>query len=71
MVANLLSEIFTSRNPQFCREDLDKHRHEVGPHHHPQQFIAEAGTGLDVGRKVTRIDITDGSDKSRPHQRQA
>ena len=47
---------------------LNQHRHQVSPYHHPQQLVAKAGAGLDVGGEVTRIDIADGSNERRPHQ---
>ncbi|MNP20288.1 hypothetical protein D3C76_1128540 [compost metagenome] len=67
MVADLFCEVFTGGNAQFGRQHLDHHRHQVGPHHHPQQLIAEAGPGLDVGRKITGIDIANGGNKRRSH----
>ena len=68
MVANLLRQIFSGGDAQLRRHHLNQHRHQVSPYHHPQQLVAKAGTGLDVGGEVTRIDIADGSNERRPHQ---
>ncbi|EMN1226238.1 TPA: hypothetical protein ACHICQ_000845 [Enterobacter roggenkampii] len=67
MVANLLRQVFARRNPQLCGEHLNQHRHQVCPDDHPEQLIAEASPGLNIGRKVTWIDITNGSDERRSH----
>ena len=67
MIADLLGEVFTGSYPQFGREHLNQHGHQISPDNDPQQFIAEAGPGLNIGRKVTWIDITNGSNERRSH----
>jgi hypothetical protein len=34
------AEVVTGGNTQLGRHQLDQHRHNVGPYHHPQQFVA-------------------------------
>ena len=65
MVADLLGQVFAGGNAQFGRKHLDQHRHQVSPHHDPQQLVAKAGAGLNVSGEITRIDIANGSDESR------
>ncbi|MNU96925.1 hypothetical protein D3C71_869790 [compost metagenome] len=36
VIANLFCEIFPCRNAELCRQHLNEHRHEIGPHHDPQ-----------------------------------
>ena len=67
VIANLFSQVFARGNPQLRGQHLDQHGHQVSPHDHPEQLIAEAGPGLNIGRKVTWIDIADGSNERRSH----
>ena len=67
MVADLLGQVFAGGNAEGGRKHLDQHRHQVSPHHDPQQLVAKAGAGLNVSGEITRIDIANGSDESRAH----
>ncbi|MNW02061.1 hypothetical protein D3C71_1977900 [compost metagenome] len=64
----MLGKVFAGGDTQFCRHQLDDHRHHVGPHDHPQQGIAVGGSGLDISGKVSGIDVANGRDKGGPHQ---
>ncbi|MNV56535.1 hypothetical protein D3C71_1488260 [compost metagenome] len=67
-IANVLCQIFTGGNTEFCGQQLDQHRHDVGPHHHPQQGVAKGSACLDVGSKITGIDIADSRYECGAHQ---
>ncbi len=42
MVADLLGQAFAGGNAQFGRKHLDQHRHQVSPHHDPQQLVGQS-----------------------------
>ncbi len=52
------------------REVLDEHGHQVADHQHPDQQIAEARSGRDVGGEVAGIDVGDGRHEGRAEQGQ-
>jgi hypothetical protein len=49
---------------------LEQHRDDIGEGHDPEQAIAIARPGLDVGGEVARIDIGDRRYDSRPEEGQ-
>ncbi|MNP48207.1 hypothetical protein D3C76_1423110 [compost metagenome] len=65
----MFSKVFTGSDAEFGRQQLDQHRHDVGPYHHPQQRVAKRSASLNISGKITGVDIADGGDKGRPHQR--
>ena len=67
MIADLLRQVFSGSNTQLRGEHLNQHRHQIGPYHNPQQFIAETGPGLNIGRKITRIDVANRGNECRSH----
>ncbi|SUI78653.1 Uncharacterised protein [Serratia quinivorans] len=67
-IANMLRQVFTRGNAQFGGQQLDQHRHHIGPHHHPQQGITKRGTGLDIGSEITGVNVADSRDKCGAHQ---
>ena len=69
-ITNVFRQVLASDDTELGREGLHQHGHQIGPHHYPQQLIAEGGAGLDIGRKIARVDITDGGDEGGAEQGQ-
>lgn len=64
------ARFLAGNDAELGRQGLHHHGHQIGPHYHPQQLIAESGSRLDIGGEVAGIYVTDGSDKGRPEQGQ-
>ena len=58
--ADELREVLAGGNPQLGGKGLDQHRHQVGGDDDPDQHVPEIGASLDVGREVSRIDVSHG-----------
>jgi len=58
-VAAELGEVLAGDDAELGGERLEQHRHEIGQHDDPEQAIAVARAGLDIGREIARIDIGD------------
>jgi hypothetical protein len=69
-VAAVLGQVQAGGNAQLGRQRLDEHGHQVAGYNKPQQRVAELGAALDVGGKVTGVDVGHAGDKGRPQEGQ-
>ena len=66
--AAMLGEIRAGGDSQLGRESLHQQGHQVARHHHPDQRVAELGTGLDVRGEVAGVDIGHAGDEGGPQE---
>ena len=69
MLPAVLRQRQPGNNAQLRRKILDEDGHRVRPQQHPQQPVSKPAAALDIGRKVSRIDICDRSHKGWPEVR--
>ena len=71
LLAAQFGQVASGDDAELGGERLEQHGDEVGGQHHPEQLVAVAGAGLDVGREISRIDIGDRGDHRRARRRRA
>ena len=60
-VAGQLRQVPARHDAQLRRQSLKQHRNQVRGHHHPQEAVAVFGPCLNVGGKITGVDVGNGS----------
>ena len=66
MIAGHFRQIAPGDNPELGGQRLKQHGDQVGHQHDPKQGVAELGAGLDVGREVSGIHVSDRGDDRGP-----
>ena len=66
----MFRQILAGDDAELGGQRLYQHGHQVGPHHHPEELVAEGGACLDIGGEVARIYVADGGDEGGAEQGQ-